>query len=251
MNTDTTTQNDASKIDAMIAAAKQRKAQRAAGEENAASGQAVERAVKKSETTPEEKAAREAEKAAARAKKDAERATKKAEKQAIRDAQKTERDERRATKKAERDAERGSRKPHTSKLEKARTKLPVLSRTCEQIIDLINGYKSEVELHKALTSAELIALSQHLEFAARERQTTEALNAKLEVGQRVRIVSGKDPRMLGTIGTLQKVQRIRCYVEVPGVSHPVYLFTSDVVPIESDDVEASSAADDAAGEEAA
>jgi hypothetical protein len=36
---------------------------------------------------------------------------------------------------------------------------------------------------------------------------------------------------VGQTGTVSKAQRIRCYVEIPGVNKPVYLFTSDVETI--------------------
>jgi hypothetical protein len=50
---------------------------------------------------------------------------------------------------------------------------------------------------------------------------------KVEAGNTVTIISG-DARYVGKTGTVSKAQRIRCYVEIPGVSKPVYLFTSDV-----------------------
>lgn len=225
------TEDDMSKIDAAIAAAKQRKAGRAASEGNPDSGKAVTEATKKEkvEMTPEEKEAKEAEKAAAKAKKDAERAAKKQEKQAARDAKKAERDEKRAAKKATKEAEKAQRKPHTSKLDKARAKLPELTNAASNFLtDIVN---------RELSSVELIALAQHIDFEARSRQTVKALTAKLEAGQVVRITGGKDTRAIGKLGTLSKVQRIRCYVEVPGIKRPVYLFTSDVASVTDEEAQ--------------
>lgn len=227
---------DVSTIDAAIEAAKQRKAARAASESNPESGKAVAKATKKDEPSAEEKAALEREKAAAKAKKDADRAAKKLEKQAAREAKKAERDEKRAAKKTAKEQERGAHKPHTSKLDKARAKLPELDATCKQFIDIINGKKCDVEMYDMLTSTQLIALAQYLDFMARERQTTAALDAKLEVGQTVRITSSKDTRFIGKLGTLTKVQRIRCYVDVPGAKRPVYLFTSDVTALPKEEI---------------
>lgn len=222
------TNDKMSPIDAAIAAAKQRKAQRTADEGSTASGQAVEKAIKKTDVTPEEKALQEQQKAAAKAKKAAERAAKKLEKESERNSKRAARDEKRAAKKLVREAERASRKPHTSKLDKARTKLTELSDAA------FSAYQSTVS---QLSSAELIALAQHLEFEARSRQTVAALGASLKAGQVVRITGGKDTRTIGKLGTLTKVQRIRCYVAVPGIKRPVYLFTSDVTAASLEEAE--------------
>lgn len=219
-----------SAIDAAIEEAKKRKSNRAEGEGSTASGKAVKDATKKekAEMSPEDKLAKEQEQAAAKVAKDAERAQRKLASQAKRDADKVVRDQARAMKKAAKDAERAIKKPHTSKLDKARSKLPVLSSRAS------NAMSFTIELD----SSELLAVSQHLEFEARARQTAAALSTKsLEAGQVVRITGGKDTRVIGRLATLAKVQRIRCYADVPGFKKPVYLFTSDVTAVTAEDAQ--------------
>ena len=144
------------------------------------------------------------------------------------DRQTAEKKAAREAKKAEREAARAAKGPaHLSKVAKAAAKLPVLSE---------NGQGHFKRAMKALTPVEITALAQHLLHALRERSTLAAANVKLTEGQLVRIVSG-DPRYIGQVAKMFKVQRIRCYVVVEGSEKPVYLFTSDVEPISVDDVE--------------
>ena len=200
-------------IDKAIAAAKARKAAKAGTKADGATAQptseeAPVKGAKKTKAKPTD-----ADKAAAKAAKDAER-----------EAKKAERDAARAAKKAERES---ARKPaHMSKVEKAASKLPALSDAARLMFN---------EITANATSTEVATLAAHLVHFNRAKATERALTQKLSVGDAVTIVSG-DPRFIGMTGTVSKAQRIRCYVDVPGVSKPVYLFTSDVEVMETEQV---------------
>jgi hypothetical protein len=141
-----------------------------------------------------------------------------------------ERDAAKAQKLAEREAKKAARelakanrperkKAHLSKVEKAQAALPSLS---EDATRLFNQVTSEI------SSADCTALAQHLIHFVRVQRTLAATanTSELSPGQQVRITGG-DPRFIGLTGTVNKSQRIRCYVDVPGRNKPVYLFTSD------------------------
>jgi hypothetical protein len=194
-----------SKIDAAIAAAKARKAAREAQESEEGTSSSQENSVKKVKLSAEERAK----------KKEAilvERAARKA-------AQLVEREAKRAAK-----ASAGEKPTRISKVDRAGAKLPRLLDTAQAIFE---------DITVNLGAEQLAALAQHILHHNRVKSTERAQGAKLEVGQRVRITGG-DPKWYGVHGTLSKVQRIRCFVEVPGANKPVYLFTSDVEPIADD-----------------
>ncbi len=136
-----------------------------------------------------------------------------------------EREERKAAKAARLEAKPPRTKPaHMSKVERAAAKLPRLFDFAQSVFD---------DITVNLGRDQLDALAQHILHHNRVKSTQRALDTKLEAGQQVRIIGG-DPKWYGVRGTLSKVQRIRCYVEVPGANKPVYLFTSDVEPIAED-----------------
>jgi len=146
---------------------------------------------------------------------------------------KTEREAQLATRKTEREAKRATKlaekaghKAHMSKVEKAAAKLPAMGADATRILD-------EVTSNLGLDQAN--ALAEHLKHYVRAMSTERALSAKLTVGQVVTIVSGSYPKFIGRQATVVKPQRIRCYVSVPGYDREVYLFTSDVVPVSTDD----------------
>ena len=85
------------------------------------------------------------------------------------------------------------------------------------------------EVTTNFSAEQITALALHLQHFNRVKATERALNQKIEAGMSVRIIGG-DPKYIGMTGTVSKAQRIRCYVEVPGIKKPVYLFTSDVEP---------------------
>lgn len=200
-----TTDQNISAIDKALAAAAARKASKKAGEGTPAASTTPK--TPKAKMTDEEKAA----KVAAR---DAERA----ERKAVRDAARA---EKQATAAA-------NRKPaHMKKVEKAGERLSDLTEAAQLIFN---------EATANLTAADLANLATHIQYFNRVKATERALSQKLEVGQTVNIVSG-DPRFIGKSGTLAKVQRIRCYVDVEGLNKPVYLFTSDVALAETAEVE--------------
>lgn len=125
----------------------------------------------------------------------------------------------REARKAAKASEKANGKPaHMKKIEKAASKLPELN---EQMQILFSEATSN------FSGAQISALALHLQHFNRVKATERALNQKLEIGMSVRIVGG-DPKFIGLTGTVDRAQRIRCYVAVPGIKKPVYLFTSDV-----------------------
>ena len=206
--TGTLTDAKVTELDKAVAAAKARKAARAGGtatttEKPAKAPKAAKEpsAPKRPRLTDEQKAEREAKKAAERA-----------EKKAARDAA-------RAAKKAERDA--AKQPAHMRKVMKAAERLGTLGQAAQLLFN---------EATANLTAAELAMLANHISHFNRVQATQRALSQSIEQGMEVRIVGG-DPRFIGKTGTVSKAQRIRCYVEVTGVSKPIYLFTSDVEPV--------------------
>jgi hypothetical protein len=204
----TNTDKNLSTIDAAIAAAKARKASKAA-KGNTDATEAPAKAPKTPKAPKEPKVSKpritDEERAARKAKLEAERAERKAVKATAR-----------AAKRAEKLA---NRKPaHMAKIAKAAERLPSLSAKATSIFN---------DATTNLSRADLTALALHVGHFNRVRATERALEQKVEAGALVTIVGG-DPRYVGKTGTVEKAQRIRCYVTLPGVAKSVYLFTSDV-----------------------
>lgn len=149
------------------------------------------------------------ERAAAKLQRDTERASKQA-------ARKVER----AAKKAEKLAAKSNKTPHMSKVERAAAKLPQLSDAAQMSFN---------DITVNLDAASVAALAEHLMHFNRVQATTRALTQKLAEGDQVRILSGC--RYVGSLGTVTKAQRIRCYIDI-GREKPIYLFTSDVELVE-------------------
>ena len=156
------------------------------------------------------------EREAAKVARDAERAQNAAE----HEARAAETAAQRAAKKAEKDAAKAAAKAakpaHTSKVEKARAKLPALSDDAQSAFQVAT---------ENLSRDQIEALSLHLAFHARLTATQQAGGRKLAVGDTVRITNGK---FAGKVGTVTKAQHIRCFANIEGVTKPVYLFKSDV-----------------------
>lgn len=134
-------------------------------------------------------------------------------------------EQRRAEREARKAAKASIQKPtaHMTKVEKAGAKLPSLGAVARNIFD---------EVTTNLSSEQRTALALHLQHFNRVQATTRALTAgDLKVGQLVTITGG-DPKYIGMTGAIETLRRIRCFVAVPGVKKPVYLFTSDVEPTE-------------------
>lgn len=136
-------------------------------------------------------------------------------------AAKASRDAARAERQAAKAQAAASRKPpHLKKVEKALAGLPNLTEDVSQI------YNSLVQVQ---SPDQLLALAAHLQQHVRLKRTLQATasSARPVAGNKVRIVGG-DHRYLGLTGTVDRAQRIRCYVTLEGRSKPLYLFTSDV-----------------------
>lgn len=122
---------------------------------------------------------------------------------------------------------------NSKKLENAKAKLPPLSVVAQRNLDsLVNGVNDDGNPELSLTDLE--SLSLHLAFYARAKRTLAANDAKVTLNQVVRVVSG-NADIVGKVGTIVRLARIRCYVEVDGKQH--YVFTSDVVPVSNETVE--------------
>lgn len=180
------------------------------------------KAEKAPKVAKEKDATKEAEKAAKKAAQDAERAERKAK-----------RDAARAEKKAEREAKQSNKVAHMSKVDKAASKLAKLDESTLSVFK---------DLTTNLSRAQIGALAEHLNHFNRVQATQRALTAKLTVGDTVKITGG-DPRYVGMVGTLDKVQRIRCFCVVEGVSKPIYCFTSDVEIVEAEETPAEETAE--------
>lgn len=204
---------DVSAIDKAIANAKNRKATRegtptAAGETAAAPKAAKAPKAPKEPSAPKRPRLTDEQKA----ERETNRASERASKKATRDAA-------RAAKKAERDS---SKQPaHMRKVAKAAEKLGTLNDSAQLLFN---------EATANLTAADLATLALHIQHFNRVKATERALSQSIEAGMEVSIIGG-DPRFIGQTGTVFKAQRIRCYVTVTGAKKPVYLFTSDVVPV--------------------
>jgi hypothetical protein len=139
---------------------------------------------------------------------------------AAREEAKAARDAERQQRRAEKAETNADKKPvHMKKIETAAAKLPLLtSDDSRRIYD---------EIVTNLSQDQVTALALHLQHFTRTKATERALGQRVVAGAKVRIVGG-DPRFIGKFGTVDRAQRIRCYVNVPGAKRPVYLFTSDV-----------------------
>ena len=152
-----------------------------------------------------------------------------AEEKAERDAEQT---EEKARRKAEREAERARRREekaanarpaHMLKVEKAAERLPELPEKAKTLFDAFTR-EENVDL------SALEALVAHLNHFVRIERTKLALQTQVSVGQVVEITGG-DARFIGRVGTVERVQRIRCYVSIDSHTKAAYLFTSDVRPL--------------------
>jgi transcription antitermination factor NusG len=129
----------------------------------------------------------------------------------------------REVRRAAKAAERGEAKtPHMKKIEKAAAALPEMSSSMTLTFN---------EVTTNFSAEQINALALHLQHFNRVKATERALAQKLDIGQRVRIVGGPT-KYVGMMGTVDRAQRIRCFVEIPGFKKPVYLFTSDVEIVE-------------------
>lgn len=143
-------------------------------------------------------------------------------KDAVRQARKQQLAIEREARRAAKTAERGEAKtPHMKKIEKAAAALPVMSVTAQAFFG---------DITTNLSAEQVTSLALHLQHFNRVKATERALKQELEAGQQVRIVGGPT-KHVGKIGTVDRAQRIRCFVNIPGVRKPVYLFTSDVEAI--------------------
>lgn len=213
---DTNTNSDSkvsklSAIDRALELAKQRAALAAA------SRAGLEEATPKTKPTREPKvvdleamAAKDAERAAAKAKMAAERSERRAAAEA-----------KRAAVKAERAAKQPGHGPvHMKKVDKAAARLPALSAEAQAKL---------TELRAELSNVEMTALALHMQHHVRVAATSAAHGRKFTNGQKVRITGG-DPRFIGQVGIIDQARNIRCFVNVEGAKKPVYVFTSDIEP---------------------
>ena len=110
---------------------------------------------------------------------------------------------------------------HISKVEKLAATLPKLSTAGQAVYDQAAALqRSEIELVVA-----------HLSCLARKDATIAAASTTLKVGQRVEVIGGQ-AKYIHAVGTVSKVQRIRCFVTLDDTGRDVYLFTSDVQPVQ-------------------
>lgn len=144
--------------------------------------------------------------------------------EATRAAAKEKRDAERDARRAAKASDAGSKKSaHMKKVEKAGSKLPQLNSAAQEHFN---------ELTTNFSRAQLAAMALHLQHFNRVKATEMAAGRSYKQGQSVRIVGG-DPKFIGMQGTIDSARPLRCFVNVPGVRKPVYLFTSDIEPVEA------------------
>lgn len=209
-----------SMIDKAIAAANARKAAKAAlnGEGGSAPAMGTKQASSKVGNTQTDEAKAEAKRA-----KDAERALKREQLNKERAERQEKRKTEREAKKAERMTKQSSKVPHMGKVEKAGARLPELTPAAQELIN---------EATANFTATQLAAIALHIQHFNRTKATERALSGpELTEGTIVKIIAG-DPKFIGMVGFLSKVQRIRCYVSVDGIDRDIYLFRSDVEAVD-------------------
>jgi len=92
---------------------------------------------------------------------------------------------------------------HLAKINKVAAQLPALSADASFLVDSANE----------MSTADICSAIAYLQIAVRRRGVTALADApKLNVGDRVSIASASNPRFIGQMGTVNKVQRIRAYV---------------------------------------
>ena len=209
----TTTQNDSldtklSAIDRALAAAAARKAAKVAAHSEV-SGSLVLDKKPSAEKPAKQKPAKDL---SAKAARDAER-------EAAREIRKAEREARRAAK----SSTAADRKPvHMKKVQNAAARLPELNDNMQLVFN---------EITANFSASQITAIALHLQHFNRAKATERATSQTVTTGTRVRVIGG-DPKFIGREGTVELARRIRCFVNVPGNNKPVYLFTSDVEVIE-------------------
>lgn len=204
------TDTDVSAIDQALASAKARKATRE-GKPTATKAAKADASPKRPRLTDEEKQARA----------DAKLATSNAKKAA--------RDAARAARRSEKSASKQA--PHLKKVLRAGEKLGTLGEAAQILFN---------DATANLPAAQVSALALQLQHFNRVKATERALAQTIEAGMSVRIVGG-DPRFVGTVGTVTKAQRIRCYIAVEGSRKDLYLFTSDVEAVAAPSANAKTA----------
>jgi flagellar biosynthesis GTPase FlhF len=180
---------------------------------------------KRPRLSDEEKAARAEKIAQERAEKKAAKEEKKAQTQAQKDAEKAEKAAAREAKKAAK-AEKPAKVPHLAKVTKEAEKLPELDDTMQAIVDEVTE----------MSAPDMSAVIAHLVYKLRLKQTIASNDITHEVGDTVKITSG-NADVLGLIGVVSEVHRIRALVQVPGIEKPIYTFTADLEPCEIGDTE--------------
>lgn len=196
------------KIDAALARAKAQK--EAVGANQGNPGESIEDRTKRLA----------AERTQRQEEKDKDREARRQERQAELDKQRAERKQARDQKREARLAELAQRKPaHLSKVEKAAANLPPMNEETQAVFDAASK----------LNRTDIEILASHLSFEARKNATLQATSANLKVGMQVTVISGQ-ARFIGQTGTVTKVQRIRCFVQLDESGKEIYLFTSDVAP---------------------
>lgn len=209
MQTITESTTKLSAIDKALAAAKARAAAKASIDSDAPEAAPSPKPAK------EPKAKKETQPDFAKAQKKEAEAILRAEAKKIRDA---EREARRAAKAVDSGAKKSA---HMKKVEKAAAKLPALQESAETLFN---------EITVNLSRVQVAALALHLQHFNRVKATEMAADRSYKQGQAVRITGG-DPKFLGLLGTIESARPLRCFVNVPGVRKPVYLFTSDIEPV--------------------
>lgn len=112
---------------------------------------------------------------------------------------------------------------HLAKVERAQSELPELSVDADEV------FASALEL----SNGGLSNLIAHLQLELRRRAitaTNDEIAPNFAIGDEVTIVGSSNPKFLGKIGVVERVQRIRCYVKFDDREKADYFFKNDCQP---------------------
>lgn len=153
----------------------------------------------------------------------ADKAAEKAAKEARRVADRLERSKEREARRAAKEADKSNKgTAHMKKVARAASKLPPLGDDARALLD---------EISTNLGRVDQAALALHIQHFIRVKATEMSSGRRYQAGQKVRIVAG-DLKFIGAIGTIESARPLRCFVNVPGAKKPIYVFTSELEPVE-------------------
>lgn len=189
----------------------------------------------------EEREALQAQRQQEREAKKLERAAIQEQKKAEREAAKAAREAARAARKAEKALERAKSAedrpvPHVGKIARVLNELPELD---EETLDALETTMA------GLNAQQLSLFNAHLKLRLRIDAAARSVDLEFPVGAQVRIVSSElYPHLIGQVGTVTEMRKVRVLLSVEGEEKPVYLFAADCEPLDGEQDEETATEDD-------